>query len=39
MSAKKHPLATALHQAHKNGDQKTKERVREIIELMRRLSK
>lgn len=32
------PLATALHNCHKNGDDKTKAKVRELIELMRKAS-
>lgn len=39
MAQNKHPLATALHQCHKNGDDKTKRRVLELVELMRRVSR
>lgn len=39
MKKERHPLANALHSCHKNGNAKTKEKVRELVELMRRSCK
>lgn len=39
MKPDRHPLATALYRCHKNGNEKTKAKARELIELMRRACK